>query len=215
MRLLIALLTIVFVMISQSGAQEKPAPLEEIDKLASDALVTFSELVTQENYQEMGFASPDEAKVATLDVPLRVFMVRLDELQKYEPGSDPSPLLSGGDYVIFPVAVEGNVRSSIIVEKVMEEWKVTGFGSPNLVKMITNVRKDKSESTRLPGYFFFVVTVPAMNLYFVAHRMGEGLMLTSILDEPLYGFKAGITMRADKVFEALLPAAQAHEGLPR
>ncbi|UCG92728.1 MAG: hypothetical protein JSV97_03190 [candidate division WOR-3 bacterium] len=215
MRLFIVLSTVAFVIISQGGAQEKPAPLKELDKIASDALVTFSELVTKENYQAMGFASPDEVKVATLDVPVRVFVVRLDELQKYEPGSDPSPLLSGGEHVIFPVAVEENVRSSIILEKVVEKWEVTGFGSPNLIKMITDVRKDETESTRLPAYFFFVVTVPAMNLYFVAHRIGEVLMLSPIRDEPLYGFKAGITMRADEVFEALLPAAQEHDGLPR
>ena len=214
MRILITLLATVFIMFSQANAQEKPLPLEEIQKVASEALVTFNELVTEENYTVMGFESLSEARAASLGEHLRVFMVRLDQLQKYQPGSDSNEILSGGDIVIYPVTVEEQVRSSIVVAKAKERWNATSFGGSNQVKMLTKVRKADSDSTGLPISSYFVVQVPSLNLYFIAHRADEVLMLTPLLDDPSYGFKAGFTMPADKVFEAILPAAKRHDGLP-
>lgn len=215
MRTLITLLATVFIMFSQANAQEKPLPLEEIQKVASEALVTFNELVTKENYTVMGFESLSEARVASLGEHLRVFMVRLDQLQKYQPGSDPNKILSGGDLVIYPVTVEEQVRSSIVVAKAKERWNATSFGGSNQVKMLTKGRKADSDSTGLPISSYFVVQVPSLNLYFIAHQADEVLMLTPLLDDPSYGFKEGFTMPADKVFEAILPAAKRHDGLPR
>lgn len=214
MRILITTLAIALMMIWQANAQQKPLPLETIQEVASEGLAAFSKLVTKENYQAMGFESPGDTRAASLGAPMRVFLVRLDELQRYQPGKDPNKLLSGGDRVIYPVTVKEKVRSSVVVEKVKGRWEATSFGSSNLVKMLTKVRKDSSGSTRLPISSYFVVEVPALNLYFAAHRTDEVLMLTPLLDDPSYGFKAGVTMSADKVFEAILPAARKHEGLP-
>ncbi|GAG68241.1 unnamed protein product, partial [marine sediment metagenome] len=97
-------------------------------------------------------------------------MVRLDKLQKYEPQSDPNKILDTVYQVIYPVKVEKNVRSSIVVEKMKEQWEATSFGGPNLIKMLTKVRKDNSDSTKLPISSYFVVQVPALNLNFIAHR---------------------------------------------
>ena len=141
MRTLITLLATVFIMFSQANAQEKPLPLEEIQKVASEALVTFNELVTKENYTVMGFESLSEARVASLGEHLRVFMVRLDQLQKYQPGSDPNNILSGGDLVIYPVIVEEQVRSSIVVEKVKERWNATSFAAQTRSKCLPRCGK--------------------------------------------------------------------------
>lgn len=214
MSFLITVLTTALVLFSQANAQEKPLPIEEIRKVASEALATFSELVTKENYKAMGFEAPGEVRAASLGEPMQVFWVRLDQLKEYQPGSDPNRIIIGGDQVIYPVTFEEQVRSSLVVGKVKERWKTTSFGDSNLVKMLTKVRKDSSASTRLPISSYFVVRVLALNLYFIAHRTDEVLMLTPLLDDPDYGFKAGVTMAADKVFEAILPAAKKHKGLP-
>lgn len=215
MRLLITVLATAFMMFSQANAQEKMLPLITIHEVASEALTIFSELTTKENYKAMGFESPDEVRVASLGEHLQVFMVRLDQLQKYKAGSDPNKILSGGDRIIYPVTVEKQVRSSIVVEKVKERWNATSFGGSNQVEMLTKVRKADSDSTELPISSYFVVQVPSLNLYFIAYRADKVLMLTPLLDDPSYGFKEGFTMPADKVFEAILPAAKRHDGLPR
>lgn len=215
MRLFVIALAIAFMMFSQSNAQVKPLPSEKIQKVASTALATFSELVTKENYKTMGFDSLNEVRTASPGDPLRVFMVRLDQLQEYQPGSDPNKILSGGDRVIYPIEIGGQVRSSFVVAKVEERWEATNFGGANLIKMLTRARKAGADSTGLPISSYFVVRVPALNLYFIAHRADEVLMLSPMYDDRGYGFKVGVTLKAEEVFKAILPAAKGHDGLPR
>jgi len=215
MRFIVTLVAAAFVLISQANSQQLRLIDEEAQKAASGALATFGQLVTEDNYRAMGFDSLGEVGVARLAEPLRVFMVRLDHLQKYEPGSDPNKMLSGGDQVIYPVTVGEQVRSSITVHKVERTWKAFDFGSPTLVKMLAKVRKYSADSTKLAISSYFVVRVPALNLYFIGHRADGVLMLTPLVDHPGYRFKARVTMPADRVFAALLPAAKGHDGLPR
>lgn len=219
MRIFITVIVTFFMIFPHVNAQEKrmikPLPLEEIQKVASQAFKSFSRLVTDKNYEAMGFESPGEVQVASLDEHMRVFTVRLDELKKYTPGSDPNKILSGGDQVIYPITVEKQIRSSIVVGKMKEKWTAVSFGGSNQIKMLTKMRKDMSESIGLPISSYFVVQVPALNLHFIAHQADEVLMLTPLLDDPSYGFKAGATIPAKKVFEIILPAAKAHDGLPR
>lgn len=210
MRFLIITLGAIFVIMSQINAQDG-----ERDRVASEAIETFKELITEENYERMGFGSLDEVDIATLGVPIQVFMVRLDHLKEYEPGTDPESLLSGGDEFNYPLLVNEEVRSSIIVMKRNDEWKAVSFGGPNLITLLTEIRRAKSEETQLPLSSFSAVRVPALNFYFLAHRVEEGLMFTPLLDDPDFGFGAGATMPADLVFETILPAAQEHDGLPR
>jgi len=215
MRFIVTLVAAAFVVISQANSQQLRLLDEEAQKAASGALATFGQLVTEDNYRAMGFDSLGEVGVARLGEPLRVFMVRLDHLQKYEPGSDPNKILSGGDQVIYPVTVGEQVRSSVTVHKVKGTWKAFDFGSPTLVKMLAKVRTYSADSTKLAISSYFVVRVSALNLHFIGHRADGVLMLTPLFDHPGYRFKARVTMPADKVFEALLPVAREHDGLPR
>jgi len=210
MRFLIITVGIIFAIMSQVNAQN-----DERDRVASEALKTFSELVTEENCEELGFASPDEVGNATLGVPIQVFMVQLDHLQEYEVGTDPESLLSGGDEFSYPVLIREEVRSSIVIMKRNEEWEAVSFGWSNLITLLTEIRKVTSERTGLPLSSFFAVRIPALNLYFLAHRTENNiLMLTPLLDDRGFGFEAGVTMPADAVFETILPAAQQHDGSP-
>ena len=71
----------------------------------------------------MGFESPGEVHEAKLGRPFQNFRVRLDQLQKYQQGSDPNKLLSGGNQFVYPILVKGQVRSSITVGEIKGIWK--------------------------------------------------------------------------------------------
>ena len=60
MRILISLLIALFLMASQASAQETKVLIKEIQPAAQRSLKTFSQLVTKENYRQMGFESPEE-----------------------------------------------------------------------------------------------------------------------------------------------------------
>lgn len=209
------LIYMVFVMVvSQTSAQEVFIKIEKIKPAASKALDNFGSIITEQNYLRMGFKSVEEVKTAKLGVPFQEFMVRLDQLQKYESGVDPNELLSDGQVVYFPVNVQDETRSSIMMVKSKEQWKPFSYGSANLVKLLSSFRSRLEQSTGKPISSFFVVRIPALNLYFIGYHKNEQLMLTPILDNAEYKFTSGSPISAEEVFRTLLPFAKTHDGLP-
>jgi len=215
MRILISLLIALFLMASQASAQETKVLIKEIQPAAQRSLKTFSQLVTKENYRQMGFESPEEVRSATLGAPIQDFMVRLDKLKKYEPGSRPDELLTATSQVIYPVFVKGQVRSSITLSKTKESWQAVSFGGFNFVKLVSSTLMESSKVTGLDYSSYFLVRVPSLNLFFLGFRSNNELMLVPLTDNTMLEFKAGASMKAEKVFSAILPDAKAHNGLPR
>jgi hypothetical protein len=210
---LLILVVVVLVVIIAGGAylllgrEEEPAKepsgQDTPQQAAEEALKTLEELVTQENYEAMGFTSPDEVSKAQLGAPMTVYRVQLDQLREYAPGeTEPEALLVDVSRALYPVTVDGEVRSSVAVEGPEGEWRGTDFGAPSLIKALSQYRQSESD---------FVVHVGFVGLYFVGLQNEEGLLLTPLLDDPDLGFVAGEPLPADEVFRALLPIAQEYE----
>lgn len=214
MRITTLLLAVLFSWMSLAQAQESPFAAQELKPLASQALATFTKIVNKENYMQMGFETIEEIKMAELGTPLQEFMVRLDRLQKYEPGGDPNALLDGGQIVFYPVNVKQEPRSAIMLAKSEDQWKPVSYGSANLIRRLAGTRERLQSATDMSGASFFAVRIPALNLYFLGHRVEKQLMLTPIVDHPHFKFKAGTPVSADEVFRTILPAAKSHNGLP-
>ena len=214
MKNLLSLLIIFLLMVSQSSAEEKEMLIEQIQPIAQKSLKSFSGLITKENYKQMGFESPDEIKNAILGTPIEDYMVRLDTLKEYKVGSKADTLLTKTNQFIYPVLVKEKVRSSITISKSKEQWKAVSFGGSNFVKLVSRRLKDSSKATGLDISSYFSVRVPALNLFFIGYRTKRGLMLIPLMDDTRLKFKAGESMKAEKVFSAILPAAKAHSGLP-
>lgn len=215
MRSTIIAILIIFVFCLQINGQHMILPKEQIQKVSTEALKTFGSLVTKDNFKMMGFKSADKVKSAQLGDYLQVFMVRLDMLQKYQPNDDPDKMLQGGDRVIYPVMVDNRVQSSFTVHKVKEKWSATGFGNSNLIKLLDKGRKIESDSSKLSLSSYFVVKIPALNLFFIGFHAQDKLMLTPLFDDKSLGLKAYKSKAAEEVFEALIPVAKNHDGLPR
>ena len=70
----------------QSGPQSGPPPSASNPQAAAEqALETFRQIVTSENYEALGFQTPDEVKIAKLGEPLKVLRVPLDQLLSFSP----------------------------------------------------------------------------------------------------------------------------------
>jgi hypothetical protein len=189
--------------------------VRDSQSVATQALSVFPKLVTEQNYKGMGFESADEARSAALGDPAVYFLVRLDELRDYQPGSDPTRLLHSADRVLYPVLARQQVRSSVTLEKGKEGWKATSFGAPGFSKLVTRLRTESSASSGASVSSYFVVAVPALKVYFLGQMPNNRLTLTPLTDDASLGLKAGGAAPADQVFAQLVPAAKAHNGLPR
>ena len=211
---LFCILCINLIISFQAISQERMMVFDKVEPLAKQALVTLDKLVTEKNYKSMGFEELGEVKEIKLDKPIQVFMVGLENLKNYETGSDPENLIVGGDRLIYPVLVQEKTRTSIEFEKVDNDWQATAFGGSNLVNQLNNVRSSLMKDQNIGISSFFAIHIPALKLYFIAHKREDELILTPILEDPGYGFEKGKPMPAIRVFEILLPAAKDHDGLP-
>lgn len=209
-------LVIVFGLLSQLRGQNMPtresvaALAQQIQPTATKSLSEFSKLVTEQNSVSMGFHDPNEVRSATLGQPLQVFKVGLDSLRDYRTSEDPKKLLHSGDEVIYPVLLQDAARSSITLAKVGNEWKAIAFGEPQLVKLIHGA-KEKA-AAKAGAEPLFIVQVPALNTVFVGYQRGGTLMLTPVVDDSRFGFKAGESIPASDAFGKMVRAAQSQRG---
>lgn len=188
----------------------------KVEPVAMESLVLFKTLLTdQKNYRQMGFESAEEAARMTLGVPMQVYMVPLDRLRNYAGGTPPESLLMDTRHILYPVRVDNQTRSSLMLAEAQGSWKAVSFGSPTLIRKICEARMISVGVTGMATVEHFVVEIPALNLHFIGIRQGGALKLAPIVDDARLDFRAGISQPAERVFTALVPYAKAHDGLPR
>jgi hypothetical protein len=172
-------------------------------------------MVTDKNYAQLGFKSPDEVRLSTLGEPVQEFMVRLDHLREYKESVDPNKLLIVTKKYVYPVTVDGQVRSSIELLKKKDKWIAVSFGAPNYIRMVTNERARQVKLRNARTDEFFIVRIPAFRLHFIGYRKDKQLMLIPLFDILKLDLHEGVAAPAEKVFLKLVPAAKKHDGLPR
>jgi len=189
--------------------------LKETQNTAQITLGDYQRLVTQENYQRLGFETASEIKSATLGAPILDYMIRLDELKAYEVGTDPHRLLRPTNQVIYPVMVGEQARSSFSLTKTDKGWGVVAYGSPILIRALTQLRASEAARSQQAEGSYFSVRIPAFNLYLLGSHSNSTLMFTPVFDDPKLGLKAGEVEVADSLLQKLKPAVEEHDGLPR
>jgi hypothetical protein len=187
---------------------------EAAQPVAAKALRTLGGLVNRENAQALGFDTPDQAKSAALGTPLEQFLIGLNDLKKFEPGSDPNSLLAPSGVLTYPVLVGGSTRSSVTVSRSGGTWRATAFGSPSYVRALTEVRDRQQAAAGGSGVELFEVQVRSLNLSFVGRRDASQVTLIPIIDDARFGFKRGEAVSLADAVAKILPAARHHNGLP-
>jgi hypothetical protein len=202
---------------AQQGPSREGGPQTFADSAtaASNALVSFRKLATPDNYRELGFASLDEVGSARLGAPLPVSMVQLDQLREYQAGRDPAMLLTSLHQDYYPVQVQQQTRSAILVEQLDQGWAAVSFGNAGLAQQVDALQTRMTAAAQAELSDAAIVQVPALGIFFLGHRDRQGeLQLTPLADYPSLELRAGQTTPAREVFASLVPAARNYNGLP-
>jgi len=190
----------------QGNLTADPAASASSQDAAQAGLRVMQSLVSTENYQGLGFSSADQVKNAQLGNPLKLYSVPLDALSAYKGDANAFGLLQDAHKLIYPVTVDQQVVSSLSAAQRDDGWRTTEYGNSALTRALVAHRANKDD---------FVVWVPALKIYFTARGEGEKLVLTTIMDDPRYEFKAGENIPASRAFAVLQKAASAYNGLPQ
>jgi hypothetical protein len=181
---------------------------------AQAALRTFTRLVNEDNYRDLGFDNPKEIRSATLGVSMPEYLIRLDELRSYQSGQDPAPLLHATGRVTLFVLVGGVTRSSIALSLQGQTWEPVGYGSPQYGRSLDSARTQLATREGRSAAEYFEVRVAALNVTFVGAYQGGQLFLTPVRPDQRFGFESGSTLPAGDALKAMVSAAQSHNGLP-
>jgi hypothetical protein len=191
---------------SQANVSSDPAAKASSQEAAQAGLTVLQSMVRTDNFQGLGFSSVDQVKNAQLSDPMKLYSVPLDALTAYKADASAAGLLQDAHKLIYPVTVDRQVVSSLSVTQRGDGWRATDFGNSALTRALVAHRGSKDD---------FVVWVPALKIYFCAAGAGDGLVLTPIMDDPRFGFKAGEAIPASRAFATLQKGASGYNGLPQ
>ncbi len=198
---------LLLMMACRGGETPKP-PSSQPQQAATNALGVLQKLVNEQNYRAMGFDTVDEVKQAQLGQPFATFNIGLEQLKGYQTGANANSVLTQNSETIYPVTVNGQVKSSVTVVQKAGGYEPSSFGNAEIVKGLSRYRTGENAAND------FVVRVPALNMYFLAKRVENQLFLTPIVDDPRLNLKVGEEVPAEIVLQQLVPIAKAYNGLP-
>ncbi len=205
-------MTALGLMLWQPGIASAQMKAEEVPKEAHEeaqrSLAVLREIVKAETYKRMGFQSVEEASRATLDKPMRVLMVRLDRLREYRPGTKIGEMLEDTHEVRYPVSIDGQVRTSVVMRETDGKWQVARFGRPALTQRLTEIARKRGSMDRAESEKLFEVEIPALSLYFVGRGDESHLRLTSTADDSRFDLRQGEELDAQQLFAKIAPYAR-------
>ena len=198
------------------GCSSTPQDIKDIAQHSLDnlhKLPTSEERTDNEAFaRDIGFKSLEEMADAQLASPLRLYTVSLVKLASFKPGDNPKTLLVDTHSLIYPVTIDKQFRSSLIVKetyiqfpkaqhwtsprKAIESMKArhTGTGFSKLMSKIGKLNPSSSS--------FLVSFVPLKLLLLGDHKV-ERLVLTAIEDNRNYKLIAGNEYDAAELFNKL------------
>jgi len=195
------------------GAFVVPEAPEEAKRVATKGKKTLERMVknNDKHAQDLGFRSAAEAADTNTKLGAAFPRIRVDlnALLDFEPDMDPTTLLVPTGEFIYPVTVDGQVRSSLTVSflgrdpQTDEVWRTTEWGARGLIRVL-----DKTRKTAEVSISSFALVIPDLYRYFLGNISGEKFVIIPMYDEPLLGFQAGKPLPAKVVFQKLLPEAK-------
>ena len=187
--------------------------LVELQKLSASTANADDEAYAK----DIGFKDSKDLDKAQVGSPLRVYNVRLVELQQFQRGDDPKKLLHDTQRLVFPLIVDGHIVSSFTATEnkffsapngwtTFLPWRaarVTRTGFPRLAQKLEELRSNHKfqESSS-------VVWVAPLRLLLLCDVTGDPLVFTVLDDNQYLHLTSGDNRHAAKLFEELAPVAK-------
>jgi hypothetical protein len=185
-----SLLIFVFVAACQSQVSPAHEVLRDNDEL-------FRHILVRTGHDANELLSPGDG--------LDVYMVRLDELSRYDGKSPFAPLLHDMEQRFVPLhGNKGEVRTSMTMMKTANGWKMARAGAENLTRLLVGARNHLGADHVDTA----LVRIPGLQLELLVSRRGPETLLTPVGDDARLGLAAHRPESAARLLARLAPAAQ-------
>lgn len=185
------------------------AAVVQSQAVANRSLDTFRKLTVAKDRPGTGNGT------IKLGDPFPLVWIGLNELRQTPTGQPQYALRNNADQVLYPIQALDEVKSGVTIQKKNENWEDVSYGNVALTKQLVKMRQIYADEHKTPISNFYVVSIPALNMYFVATKEASGVIFIPVIDDPSIGVKAGVPQKAADLMPKLVDAARKHNGLPR
>jgi hypothetical protein len=182
--------------------------LPTAEAAAAKALADLQFVTNKQNFGELGFASLAEVATSQLGEPLTIFEIARDRIRAYVHGTPVEGLLIRSRETLYPVVVQGVVKSSVSIVQEPGGFRPSMLGGPVVMKALALYRRHDG------GVSDVVVRIPSLNLLFLGRRKNGDLRLVPVFDIPEIHLLANQDMPAEQVLDQLVPLARAANDQP-
>ena len=185
------------------------AAVVQSQAVANQSLDTFRKLTAAKDRPGAGNGT------IKLGDPFPLVWIGLNELRQTPAGQPQYALRNNTDQVLYPIQALDGVKSGVTIQKKGDNWEDVSYGNVALTKQLVKMRQIYADEHKTPISNFYVVSIPALNMYFIATKEAPGVIFIPVIDDPSIGVKAGVPQKAADVMPKLVDAARKHNGLPR
>ena len=177
-------------MSGQTREQPGGGPPQTEAQAAQSALAALPDLVNATNFSAVGFAAPEDARRARAGEPLPQRVVAYDRLLAWQPGIAVDDLLDPQELLLYPVEVDGSARTSFVLRKVADGWRVAAVGDRSPASALRRAKEYRSGQAQVR-----FLDVPGLNLAFLQVTRGDEVLLVPTRDAPELDWKEGASRR--------------------
>jgi hypothetical protein len=186
---------------SDNVANRIQAAVNSSRPIAISTLTNLAKVLTPSSSRFLGL-SIEQLAAAELGDPIVVFPVRLALLKGLPRVSDPYALMGNTAKVLYPVLIQQNVRSCVVVLRYDEGWKLGAIGGTELIQRLTKAKGTLRSVNRVT----FAVQLAPIDLYFLASKVSNSYDLIAIDENSRLHLKTGDVRPSLPVLQDILPA---------
>jgi len=192
-------------------AQNKPV----LDRETSDrVLKTIQQLVTDSNYQKLGFASADDAKDLSIGAALPVSIIPLDKLKTLDSATGTLQSIKMPSQSAYYALISGRSHQTVALANVeMKDGKsvIRGVGSTGLANAISAASGRLSVEMRQSSE---LIRILALQLDFLAVTEQGTVYYIPLTSVPDVQIEKGSRLTEQSLLSKVLPLAHRYNGLP-
>jgi hypothetical protein len=175
---------------------------------AEAAMQALGQLVTPANSASVGFDSAADVRQARAGDPVDQRTLSYERLLAWQSGITVDELLDPQELALYPVEVGGSARTSFVLRRVTNGWRVAAVGDRTEVSTLRRAKDLRSSQAQVR-----VLAVPGLNLEFLQATQGDKASLIAVRDMPELNWKEGASRDLAEGLVALADYAKTFDKL--
>ncbi len=180
---------------------------DNLKSFASRSLDTYlKNVIDKENFAAFGFKQYGEASDAVLGKPYEINYMGIEDLKKYEQGSDYKKIIINARKYWFPVMVNNEYRLRLEVIDKDGELIAGEFGGSRSMTMMGESSKKMDDmfiERNIQAGKVSIIQIPVMHILLFRAETTDGDVFVPASDMTHYNLEAGKAYSAEEIFSIL------------